>query len=168
MQSADVGQDVRISADLLVPGDAAGRHTQAGPYLRSRLAAPGDGIMGGTSAGYWVALDSNATVTVRRLNPPAVIAFAALPKFDAAAFHHIEVVALGEHLQVKLDDSLLEFTQEGRATRTVSIPPVWKGPPVMGSNEGGAGIEFAAIDSRGQIGGQEARRIRIEPADALW
>lgn len=168
VESADVGQDLRISADLLVPGDEAGHHTQAGPFLRSRLAASGDGIMGGTSAGFWVALDSNGTVTVRRLNPLAVVAFASISRFDSAVPHHLETVAVGERLQVKLDGSLVAFTQEGRQTETVAILPLWKGPPAIGSNQGGAGIEFAAIDSRGMIGCQEARNIRLEPARALW
>jgi DNA-binding winged helix-turn-helix (wHTH) protein len=168
LQGADMGQDVKISADLLTPRDSAGRHTQAGPYFRSRLASPGDGIMGGASAGYWVALDSNATLTVRRLNPLTVVAYAAIADFDPAALHRLEAVAVGEKLQVKLDGRIVTFEQEGRVTTTVSIPPVWNGPPAIGSNQGGAGIEFAAIDSRGQIGGQEARRITIEPASALW
>jgi len=168
LRGADMGQDLKISADLRTPRDAAGRHTQAGPFFRSRLASPGDGIMGGTSAGYWVALDSNATVTVRRLNPLTVVAFAAIPDFDASVYHRLEAVAVGEKLQVKLDGKLIEFEQEGRVTTTVAILPVWNGPPAIGTNQGGAGIEFAAIDSGGQIGGQEARRVVVEPVSALW
>jgi hypothetical protein len=168
IESADVGQNIQISAELLVPGDSAGHHTQAGPFFHSRLAAPGDGIFGGTSAGYWVALDSNATVTVRRLNPLAVVAFASIPGFDSSVHHRLEAVAVGQQLQVKLDGRLLEFEQEGKTTSIVTILPVWNGPPAIGANQGGAGIEFGAVDSRGMIGGQEARRIRISPAASLW
>ena len=38
----------------MVPADAAGHSTGAGPYFRSRRAYAGDGLMGGTSAGYFV------------------------------------------------------------------------------------------------------------------
>jgi hypothetical protein len=44
---------------------------QAGPYFRSRAAAPGDGIVGGASRGYWVQLHSNGMVRIKRLNPHA-------------------------------------------------------------------------------------------------
>src|SRR5207302_5776316 len=57
-RGAIIGQDMNIRVDLLVPTDAARNITQAGPYFRSRCAATGDGVIGGTSAGYWVMLDS--------------------------------------------------------------------------------------------------------------
>jgi hypothetical protein len=48
---ATQAQDLYIRVDLLVPASAAGV-VQAGPYFRSRAASPGDGIIGGSSAGY--------------------------------------------------------------------------------------------------------------------
>ncbi|MDB6148303.1 MAG: hypothetical protein JWO45_1967, partial [Spartobacteria bacterium] len=48
-RGANLGQDLNIRADLFVPNDSAGNITQAGPYFRSRAAAAGDGIFGGTS-----------------------------------------------------------------------------------------------------------------------
>jgi len=71
-------QDLYIAVDLLAPASSAGV-VQAGPYFRSRAAASGDGIIGGTSAGYWVALTSTGEVMVRGLNPNAVIATTGSP-----------------------------------------------------------------------------------------
>ena len=50
-EGEDIGQDVNIRVDLLVPGDNGGNITQAGPYFRTRSATPGSSIFGGTSAG---------------------------------------------------------------------------------------------------------------------
>src|SRR6185503_12477228 len=69
IRGGDVGQDLRIAVDLLVPKDAEGHVTDAGPYFRSRRAGPGDGVIGGTSAGYWVQLYSTGMVKVKCLNP---------------------------------------------------------------------------------------------------
>jgi DNA-binding winged helix-turn-helix (wHTH) protein len=168
LRGADSGQNLRIVADLLVPTDAAGHETEAGPYFRSRRAAPGDGLLGGTSAGYWVMLHSTGQVTIRRLNPQAVVAFTSVPKFDAAIFHRVEMTAVGEQLRVKVDGRLLEFDQGGHRTTTVAIPPVWDGPPAAGHNGGGAGINFSAMTNRSAIGGQRARAVQVEVASASW
>src|SRR5262249_27986258 len=96
LRGTDVGQDVHISVDLFVPTDAAGHTTEAGPYFRSRRAAPGDGIIGGTSAGYWVVLYSSGSVVLHRLNPHALVAFATIPPFDPAVFPHPQMAAGGE------------------------------------------------------------------------
>jgi DNA-binding winged helix-turn-helix (wHTH) protein len=162
LRGTDVGQDLKIALDLLVPSDAAGHTTEAGPYFRSRRAAPGDGLMGGTSAGYSVLLYSSGSVVLQRLNPLAVVAFASIPDFDNTVFHHLEMAAVGEQLQVEVDGRLIEFDQGGRQTRTLAIPPVWNGPPVVGYNRGTAGVGFSARQNRGVIGGQVAKGIRVE------
>jgi len=70
-------------------GADIGQETQAGPYFRSRSAEPGDGLPGGTSAGFWIKLHSTGSVTMRRLNPIATIAFTKPdPGFDSSAFTH--------------------------------------------------------------------------------
>jgi DNA-binding winged helix-turn-helix (wHTH) protein len=168
LKGDDMGQDLRITVDLMVPTDAALHTTEAGPYLRSRRAAAGDGIVGGTSAGYWVLLFSSGSVSVQRLNPSAVVAFASIPDFDPAVFHHMEVAAVGERMQVKVDGNLLQFDQGGRQTATVSIPSVWQGPPAVGFNRGAAGVAFSTRQNRSAIGGQVAKGIRVERATALF
>ena len=162
LRGAELGQDLRISVELLVPADAARRITQAGPYFRSRRAAPGDGVIGGTSAGYWVQLLSTGTVKVKRLNPPAVVAFSKPPPgFDPAVFHQLETEARGASLTVRLDGSAVVFDQRGKPVQSVSIPSTWNGPPPVGQNQGTAGIAFGAEDNRTQLGGQQARNVRI-------
>jgi uncharacterized protein (TIGR03437 family) len=163
-----IGQDLNIKVDLLVPTDAAGRITQAGPYLRSRAAAPNDGLIGGASAGYWIQLHSTGEVKVKRLNPQAIVAFSGKPAtFNPAVLHTLEIAAQGTNLQVALDGQLLTFNQNGSLVTTVSIPPAWEGPPVVGTNQGAAGIAFGAEDNRGQIGGQRADNLVISPYSSL-
>ena len=160
LRGADVGQDLSIGADLLVSPQPDGHIVTAGPYLRSRAAAPGDGIIGGTSAGYWVQLYSTGVVKVRRLNPQQIVAFAAAPAgFDASRFHRLEIAARGLELGVTLDGKVVEFDQGGRMVRAVAIPPAWEGPPPSGYNRGTAGIAFGA-EPRG-AGGQQARHITV-------
>jgi len=148
-------QDLYTRVDLLAPASSAGI-VQAGPYFRSRAAAPGDGIIGGTSAGYWVTLTSTGEVRLRGLNPNAVIASTGVPaSFNATVFHTLEVVAQGSSLQVWLDSVLLTFTQNGASVTTVSLPAT------SGSNSGTAGIAFADEDNRGRAGGQQAKNLVI-------
>jgi DNA-binding winged helix-turn-helix (wHTH) protein len=167
LRGTDVGQDLHISVDLFVPTDAAGHTTEAGPYFRSRRAAPGDGIIGGTSAGYWVVLYSSGSVVLHRLNPSAVVAFATIPDFDPAVFHHLEMAAVGEKIQVSVDGRIIQFEQEGKQTDTPAIPPAWNGPPVVGYNRGTAGIAFSARQNRTAIGGQIAKGIMLERTSKL-
>jgi len=166
IEGTDAGQDLRISADITVPADIAGEVSAAGPYFRSRSAAPGDGIIGGTSAGYAALLHSTGLVSVMRLNPRAVVAFANIGGFDSRMSHHLEVVAVGQNLQASLDDRILEFDEAGRKTRTVSLPPRWDGPPKLGHNDGAAGIAFMT-GNRGKVGGQTAAGIKVGRATSL-
>ena len=148
-------QDLYMRVDLLVPASTAGV-VQAGPYFRSRAAAPGDGIIGGSSAGYWVTLTSAGEVRLRGLNPNAVIATTGVSaSFNAAIFHKLEIVAQGLSLQVWLDGARLTFTQNGAAVSSVALPST------AGSNNGAAGIAFADEDNRGKAGGQRARNLVI-------
>jgi hypothetical protein len=164
----NLGQDLNIKVDLLVPTDGAGNVTQAGPYFRSRAAAAGDGLIGGQSAGYWVQLHSTGEVKVKRLNPAATVAVSEKPpRFDAAIFHTLEIAAQGETLQVALDGRLLTFRQDGASVTTVAIPATWQGPPGVGFNDGTAGIIFAAEDNRGRIGGQRADNLVVSSFRSL-
>lgn len=163
MRGANVGQDVYQSVEVRVPSSGANNLTAAGPYFRSRAAAPGDGFIGGTSAGYWVLVDSTGVVRVRCLNPHTVVAFSAPAEpFDRNAFHQIEAAVQGESLQVALDGRIVTFEQGGRQTTVVSVPPTWQGPPAIGNNRGTAGVAFMAIP-RGGGGGQEVRNIVVAP-----
>ena len=48
--------------------------TEEGPLV-NEIERSGDGIIGGESAGYWVRLLSDGSLSVFRLNPRAVLAF---------------------------------------------------------------------------------------------
>jgi DNA-binding winged helix-turn-helix (wHTH) protein len=164
LRGIDAGQDLRIALDILVPRDAAGHVSEGGPYFRSRRAMAGDGLIGGTSAGYWVELKSTGMVKVRRLNPQDVVAFSLpRPDFDASVYHRLEVEARGEELRVRLDGTAVEFRQEAATRPAVRIPPLWDGPPAIGRNRGAAGIAFGAEENRGQLGGQRVRNVQITP-----
>jgi hypothetical protein len=161
LRGADLGDDLSLSVELLVPAPPGGGLLTAGPYLRSRAAAPGDGIIGGRSAGYWVQLYSDGVVKVRCLNPHQIVAFTAPPReFDAGRFHALEVRAGGRLLEVKLDARTLQFDQGGKLAATVAIPAVWDGPPRIGTDRGTAGIAFSA-ESNGAGGGQQARNLQV-------
>jgi hypothetical protein len=168
LEGADVGQDLHIAVDLLVPLSSDGRPTLAGPYFRSRLAAPGDGLIGGTSAGYWVQLQSDGMVKIKRMNPQSIVAFSdAMPSFDAAAFHHLELEARGESLQVWMDGEPVSFDQGGSRVTTVNVPSAWNGPPAVGVNQGAAGVAFATLpDDRSRAGGQRALNLSVRRLDA--
>jgi hypothetical protein len=161
LRGADIGQDVYMAADVLVPrgdGDSIG---YAGPYLRNRAAAPGDGIIGGTSAGYWVVLDSNGMVRVRRLMLHEVVAYSApIARFDDKQFHRLEIAARGESLQVAVDGVLLTFEQDNAKTSLLSIPPAWETLPTPGRNQGTAGIAFGS-HPRHSVGGQQVRNLTV-------
>lgn len=168
LHGADAGQDLEIRSELMCPRDEHGHITQAGPYFRSRSAKPGDGLLGGTSAGYWVMLHSTGEVKIRRLNPVAVVAFSP-PKarFDDNVFHQLAVSVRRAEVRVWLDDALVVFDQDGRMTAAVTISAAWEGPPRLGSNEGAAGISFACWGHSDCKGTQAARNVCIVPASDL-
>lgn len=163
LRGTDIGQDLYFSAELLVPSPE-GDETQAGPYFRSRAAAGGDGILGGTSAGFWVRLHSSGVVTVRRLNPISNIAFtAAVPGFDSSKFHRLTVAVRGNSLQASLDAKTLVFDQAGKVGEAVVLDEAWKTATPAGRNQGTAGIAFGGEPARRRSGGQIARAIEVGP-----
>jgi len=169
IRAADAGQDLYFAMDVLAPTNEDHMETQAGPYFRSRRAAPGDGIIGGTSAGFWVRLHSTGAVSVRRLNPSAIIAFAAPTGiFNASAFHHLEVSASGAVLQVALDRRLVVFDQGGAMTSNVVLDRAWEELPVPGTNAGTVGVYFGAEGNNARIGGQRAKNLRLEKYRPLF
>ncbi len=156
LRGADLGQDVRIAADLLTPR-TEGKTTESGLYFRSRAAYPGDGIAGGTSSGYWVKLESSGEVTVWQLNPYHPIATAKAPgNFDDQQFHALSMEARGRTLRVWLDGTPVAFNAAGYASETVTIEATAKG-------RGAAGIAFASEANRGLAGGQKAKNVVAEP-----
>lgn len=165
---ADMGQDLNIELELRVTPGPTGAVAEAGPYFRSRKANPGDGLIGGTSAGYWVVLESSGLVRVRRLHPVAIIAYSTAPEhFDPNIFHKIEVAVHGETLQVALDGRVLTFDVAGAQQSVLPIPPTWENASPPGKNAGNAGVAFGCPGYRGQVGGQEARNIRVKPYRSL-
>src|SRR5205823_8782107 len=103
-----IAHDLNIKMELLVPTDGGGLITQAGPYFRSRAAAAGDGIIGGTSAGYWVSLYGTGEVKIRVLNGkpdnPWIAASKSPRGFNANSFHTLEMAAAGRDREVALDE----------------------------------------------------------------
>ena len=161
-EGEDIGQDVNIRIDLLVPGDNGGNITQAGPYFRTRSATPGSSILGGTSAGYWVQLHSTGQIKLKLLNPEATVAASRVPAaFDNTVMHRLEVSMRRDRLWVPLDGVLQVFDQNGTRLTSVPIPAVWERPPAVGVNEGAAGIAFGAEDNPDQIGGQRADNLVV-------
>ncbi len=168
IHGADVGQDLNIEAQLRVPNGPGGAVTDAGPFFRSRRANPGDGIVGGTSAGFWVHLDSTGQVRVQRLHPNAIVAFSDTPDgFDPKVFHRLEAAVHGETLEIALDGRVVTFDAGGVRTTRVPIAPAWESASPKGNNGGSAGIAFSCSRNRGQAGGQEARDIRVKPYQPL-
>ena len=168
IHGADMGQDLNIGVAVRVPADVSGAVTEAGPYFRSRRANPGDGIIGGTSAGYWVRLDSTGRVRVLSLYPFATVALSEpMNRFDSGAFHNLEVAVKAETLEVSLDGKLLSFDVAGARRTLLDIPAVWNTAAPKGLDGGSAGIAFSCIRNRGQAGGQEARNIHVTPYRAL-
>ena len=164
LRGADLGQNLRMGVDLLVPASPSGAVTTAGPYFRARDASPGHGIIGGDNAGYWVQLYSTGVVKVRCLHPQQIVAFTTPPAgFDPGIFHKLEITARDLELEALLDGKQLEFDQGGRRVRTVSILPLWEDTPQGGKNRGTAGIIFSA-EPRGKATGQQARNIVVTPA----
>lgn len=165
VRGTDLGQDLNIRAELLVPTNAGRLITQAGPYFRSRAAAYGDGIIGGASAGYWVQLLSTGEIVVKSLNPWAPIATGGKPaSFDPGAIHTLEIAASADQLQVALDGELLSFNQDKQVVTKIHISST------SGSNDGTVGIAFGAEQNRGQIGGQRADNVIVtafKPLDGL-
>ena len=163
-----IAPDLNISAELFVPANAENQETEAGPYFRNRAAFRGDGIVGGSSAGYWVRLHSAGNITVHRMNAvpsaPNFAAFSARPEdFDDSVVHALEIAAQGTTLEVALDGQLQTFYSEhqGGTTTSISIPAT------SGSNQGTAGIGFAASSNRGQAGGQRADDVIVSTFTTL-
>ena len=167
-EGEDIGQDVNIRVDLLVPGDNGGNITQAGPYFRTRSATPGSSIFGGTSAGYWVQLHSTGQIKLKLLNPEATVAASRVPAaFDNTVMHRLEVSMRRDRLWVALDGVLQVFDQDDTRVISVPIPAVWERPPAVGVNEGAAGIAFGAEDNPDQIGGQRADNLVVTDYESL-
>jgi DNA-binding winged helix-turn-helix (wHTH) protein len=168
LDGVSVGQDLYLAADLMAPSDPDGARTEAGLYFRSRKAHAGDGIMGGTSAGYYVRIRAGGQVSVMCLNPGRVIAWAEIADFAPDRFHRMEIAAVGDTLEARVDGRLMEWVQGGSRGTRVSIPPSWDGPPKIGDDDGTAGVVFTADLNRGRLGGQRARNITIRQAAELF
>ncbi len=158
-RGAALAQDLDIVVDVYVPVTGS-NITDAGPYFRSRAAAPGDGLGGGTSSGYWTEVFSTGQVVVNQLNPFGVIAQTAIPaSFDSTLVHTLEAHVQGTSLQVTLDGTLQTFIQNGASTTTVTVS--------MASNGGTAGISFGAQMNPGLAGGQTASNLVISSVGSV-
>ena len=169
----NVGADLNIQADLLVPTDASHHITEAGPYIRSRSANPNDGIIAGAasdpSGGYWVQLRSTGEVRVTDLRSNTVVADSGTPaSFDTTVFHTLETAAQGTNLQVSLDSQLVTFCG---ASSPVTNVPILTNTNLPGDtspgNDGTAGIAFSAEANRGAIGGQRADNLVVSSYASL-
>jgi hypothetical protein len=158
VRGTNLGQDLAIRMRVLVPRSADGLITSAGPYFRSRAAARGDGIAGGSSSGYWVQLHSNGEVQVKRLNPFETIAVSRAPTgFDPFVYHTLLVAVRGSSLTVTVDNRAVRFEQQGDRSGPFELPPL-----TTGSNDGTVGVAFGAEQNRGRAGGQRIDDLVIE------
>lgn len=158
----DIGQNLNLAVDLLIPRDSSGNSAMAGPYFHNRGAAAADGILGGDSGGYWVQLDSSGRIKVVDAHTASVIANSNQPaSFDNTAFHRLEVAVSGKTLQVTLDQVLVTFTQGSGTTSTVSIPATG------GSNNGTGGVAFGLVSGSGRVGGASADNLIVTEYRAL-
>ena len=152
----DIGQNLNLVVDLLIPSDSSGNSAVAGPYFHNRGAAAADGILGGDSGGYWMQLDSSGRVKVVDAHTATAIANSGQPAgFDNTVFHTLEVAVSGATLQATLDRGLVTFTQGSGTTNTVSIPATG------GSNDGTGGVAFALASGSGRIGGASADNLIV-------
>ncbi len=140
-------RNFNIRMEIRVPRDGH-LACAAGPYFRSRAAAPGDGIIGGESSGYWVQLHSSGLVKLKCLNPQEFIAVADVSRnFDPLKEHTLEVSISGESLEAALDGRRLTFTTKRGAVNRVQIPAR------SGLDQNAAGIAFSSEDNRSKFGG---------------
>jgi uncharacterized protein (TIGR03437 family) len=159
VRGSTLPQDLDGILDVSVPG-AAGAITAAGLYFRSRAAAPGDGIFGGTSSGYSAEVFSTGQVWVDQLNPYATIAQSApLSYFDPSIVHTLEARIQGTSLQVWLDGQPVTFTLTSGGTGTTV-------PVSTAANAGTAGIIFTSEQNAGKAGGQSAKNLIISSLTA--
>ena len=150
----NLGTTLNMAMKLLVPPGVGGGITEAGPYFGNRAAAVHDGILGGSSAGYWVRLHSDGSVTVKNCNSLLTVTSTGTPgSFDANAWHRFEIALSGSSLQVALDGRRVTFKEGGQQVTTLTLPASG------GSPAGAAGIAFGCEQNRGQAGGQQADDI---------
>ena len=162
LRGAGVGRTSNFQSSCWSPRNDGGYDTQAGPYFRSRRAAPGDGIIGPVSAGYWVLLHSTGAVTVKCLNPWRTVAFAEPPRgFDSAIFHKLDATVKTDTWRSRWTDVRWFSIRAAVATGVVKIAVRLGRPPRTGNNEGAVGIAFSSVPQRSKAGGQQARRLSI-------
>ena len=150
----NLGTTLNMAMKLLVPSGVGGGITEAGPYFGNRAAAVHDGILGGSSAGYWVRLHSDGSVTVKNCNSLLTVTSTGTPgNFVANAWHRFEIALSGSSLQVALDGRRVTFKEGGQQVTTLTLPASG------GSPAGAAGIAFGCEQNRGQAGGQQADDI---------
>ncbi|MDX1982802.1 MAG: choice-of-anchor D domain-containing protein [Bryobacteraceae bacterium] len=143
----NLGQNLYLSADVMLNSNDPARITQAGPFFRARSAAPGDGIIGGQNTGYWVQLWSNGEVRVKNLATGTYLATSmARAGFDGTKVHRLEVSLQGLSLEVQLDGTPVMFPAASGVAAAVTL--------ASGTNDGAAGIAFSAETNRGRAGGQ--------------
>ncbi len=152
----DLGQDLDLQADLVVPTNSSADVSEAGLFFRSQANAAGDNLFSGTNAGFWVKVQSTGQVEVERLDTGAIIAYSGAPvSFDTSAAHDLQVAVQGTQLQVAIDGNLLELSENGLVSTTVSLPAT------SGSDNGAAGVLFGDEPNPGQISGQRANNLVI-------
>ncbi len=149
----NLGDSLSVQMAVRVPSDASNRVTQAGPYFRSRAAALGETILGTSSAGFWVQLDSTGAVKVKNLANDAVIAQSErVQGFDPSIWHVLEIGATSTILFVTLD---------GRQVTFANGQPIAPLPAIAANNQGGTGVAFGSEGNRNQIGGQQVKDVIV-------
>lgn len=166
IRGINLGEDLYVSVDVFVPTDASNHITQAGPFLRGRAAARGDGLGGGSNTGYWTVLDSTGYVRIVDLSNGATLTEFTLSNFNPAHFYKVEMTAQGTSIRTKVTGPVdgsktADDYQEVILSATVSQERAGT------ATDGTVGISFGAGPNRGLIGGQRADNLIVSEYRSL-
>jgi len=159
IRGINMGEDLYVAVDVLVPTDANNHITQAGPFLRGRAAARGDGLGGGSNTGYWTVLDSTGYVRIVDLSNSSTIAEFTLANFNPAHFYKVEMTAQGTSVRAKVSGPVVD--RSGGNYREVILAATVSQTQTGAATDGTVGISFGAGPNRGLIGGQRADNLIV-------
>ncbi|MBI3958899.1 MAG: IPT/TIG domain-containing protein [Chloroflexi bacterium] len=163
IRGVNLGQDLYVRVDVLVP-TANGYITQAGPFLRGRAAARGDGLGGGSNTGFWTALDSSGAFKIVDLSNGGTIAQGSLSAFDPTRFYKVEMTAQGNSLRAKISGPVGVAAAERQPEigyQALILSATISQERADTATDGAVGVNFGAGANRGQIGGQRADNLVV-------
>ncbi|MBX3050633.1 MAG: IPT/TIG domain-containing protein [Caldilineaceae bacterium] len=159
IRGINLGEDLYVSVDVLVPTDASNRITQAGPFLRGRAASRGDGLGGGSNTGYWAVLDSTGHVRIVDLSNGANLTEFDVSNFDPTRFYKIEMTAQSTIIRAKISGPVGNRAADDY--QEVILSATVRQTRASAATDGTVGISFGAGPNRGLIGGQRADNLIV-------